>query len=406
RKDGSRFWASGVITAVRDQRGKLIGFSKITRDLSDRRRAEEEVRKLASLVGHSSDFIGIASVEGDVQFLNPSGQALVGLDGDTEVRTTRIPDYIFHQDMDRFRNQVWPSIMRDGEWEGEMRFRHFKTGAAIPMLQKAFCIKESGTDRPLALATISRDITERKRAEDELRLAQAEVAHASRVMTMGELTASIAHEINQPLAAIVNNANACGRLLDLQPPDLEEVRQAVADIAQAGTRAAEVITRIRALLKKKTTARDRVDINEIILEVLALVTGELEKNHISTQTDLLPNLTPVLGDRIQLQQVILNLIVNGIEAMSAVADGSRRLLVRSQTHESGNVLVAVQDTGAGLDPKSAPHIFDAFFTTKTAGMGMGLPICRSIVEAHGGRLSLTPNQSEGATFEFTLPACA
>jgi PAS domain S-box-containing protein len=406
RKDGSRFWANELITAVRDQQGKLLGFSKITRDLSDRRRAEEELRKLASLIEHSSDFIGIASLEGDVLFLNPSGQALVGLNGDEAVRATKVAGYIFPHDHERFVHQVWPAILQQGEWEGEMRFRHFKTGAAIPMLQKIFSIKEADTDRPLALATISRDITERKRAEEDLRLAQAEVAHASRVMTMGELTASIAHEINQPLAAIVNNANVCGRLLACQPPDLEEVRLAIADIAHSGTRAAEVIARIRDLLRKKTTAMDRVDINEIIREVLALVAGELEKNRIATVTDLLPNLTLVLGDRIQLQQVILNLIMNGIEAMTSLTDRPRRLLIRSQVHESGKVLVAVHDTGAGLNPENASHIFDTFFTTKASGMGMGLPICRSIVEAHGGHLALAPNQSEGATFQFTLPACA
>jgi PAS domain S-box-containing protein len=406
RKDGSPFWANVLITAVRDPGGKLIGFSKITRDLSDRRRVEEELRKLASLIAHSSDFIGISSLDGDALFLNPAGQFLVGLEGDEAVHATKVADYIFEEDQQKFLREVWPAILRCEEWEGEMRFRHFKTGAAIPMLQKIFCIKEPDSDRPLALATISRDITERKHAEDELRLAQTELAHVARVMTMGELTASIAHEINQPLSAIVNNANACGRLLTRQPPDLEEVRLAIADIAQSGTRAAEVITHVRALLKKTTTARDRVDINEIILEVLALAGGELEKNHISTRTDLLPDLTPVLADRVQLQQVVLNLVMNGIEAMTSVTGRTRQILIRSQMHESGNVLVAVQDTGAGLDPSNASHIFDAFFTTKPAGMGMGLSICRSIVEAHGGRLSLAPNKSEGATFEFTLPACA
>jgi PAS domain S-box-containing protein len=406
RKDGSRFWANAVITAVRDESGKLIGFSKITRDLSDRRRAEEELRKLASLIEHSSDFIGMASVEGNAMFVNPAGQALVGLDGDEAVSATKMTDYVFEEDREKFRREVWPAMMQYGEWEGEVRFRHFKTGAAIPMLQKAFCIREADSDRPLALATISRDITERKRAEEEVRLAQAEVAHVARVMTMGELTASIAHEINQPLAAIVNNANACVRLLASQPPDLEEVRLAVTDTVESATRVAEVISRVRALLRKTTTARDRVDINEIIMEAMALVAGELEKNRISPQVDLLPDITPVLADRIQLQQVVLNLIMNGIEAMTSVTGRPRRLLIRSQMHESGNVLVVVHDTGAGLDPTNASHIFDSFFTTKPAGMGMGLPICRSIVEAHGGRLALAPSESEGATFEFILPACA
>jgi C4-dicarboxylate-specific signal transduction histidine kinase len=274
------------------------------------------------------------------------------------------------------------------------------------MHQQAFCIKEANSGRPLAVATISRDITDRKRAQEELRLAQAELEHVSRVTTMGELTASIAHEINQPLAAIVNNANACARLLASNPPDLEEVKLAVAEIAQAGTRAGEVLTRIRILLKKRLPAKDRVDINEVIQDVLALLPGELEKHRVSVRTELLPNLTPVLGDRVQLQQVVLNLVMNGIEAMISATSRPRLLLIRSQMHQSGNVLVAVQDTGAGLDPKNAPHVFDAFFTTKVSGMGMGLPICRSIVEAHGGHLSLAPDVREGATFQFTLPACA
>ena len=406
RKGGSRFWANVVITALRDRTGNLIGFSKIIRDLSDRRRSEQEQRKLASLIEHSRDFIGIASLEGDAQFLNAAGQALVGVEGDDAVRASHMREYIFAEDQEKFAQVIWPAMLRQGHWEGEMRLRHFKTGAAIPILYTIFCIKETDTNRPLALATISRDITDRKRAEEDLRQAQAELAHVSRVMTMGALTASIAHEINQPLAAIVNNANACRRLLTSQPPDMEEVWLAVAEIVQSATRAAEVIARVRNLLNKKTVARDRVDINEVILEVLALLPGELEKNRISTSTDLHPNLAPVSGDRIQLQQVILNLVMNGIEAMISVTDRPRRLLIRSQPHESGNVLVVVQDTGSGLNPSDTAHIFDAFFTTKPAGMGMGLSICRSIVEAHGGHLSLAPNQNEGAAFQFTLPACA
>jgi PAS domain S-box-containing protein len=406
RKDGSRFWANVVVTALRDERGTLIGFSKITRDLSDRKHAEEELQKLASLIEHSSDFIGMSSLEGDAQFVNPAGRALVGLDRDESVGGTKVLDYIFEEDRERFRQQVLPVVLKRGHWEGEVRFRHFQSGAAIPMLQKVFCIAEAGTGQPLTLATISRDITERKRAEEALRQTQIELEHVSRVTTMGELTASIAHEINQPLAAIVNNANACGRMLACQPPDLEEVRQAVADIAQGGTRAAEVIARVRSFLHKKTVTTDRVNINEVIQEVLSLVAGELEKNRISTRLELLLHLSPVPGDRIQLQQVVLNLVMNGIEAMTSVTARPRLLLVRSDTHESGKVAVFVQDSGAGLDPKDASHIFDAFFTTKPAGMGMGLPICRSIVEAHGGRLSVVPSEREGVTFQFTLPACA
>ena len=332
RKDGSRFWANVVITAVRDSSGELIGFSKITRDLSERKRAEEERQELVSLVENSHDFIGIASPEGRVQFVNPSGQALVGLNGNEQVRSTTIFDYVVEDDQTKFRQKALPAVIRDGHWEGEIRFRHFHTGAAIPMLQHIFFIKEPGSGRRLALATISRDITERKLAEETLQATKAEMAHMARLTAMGELTASIAHEINQPLSAIVNNANACRRLLTEDSPDLKEVREAIDDIQEAGTRAGDVISHIRKLVKKAVPEKNEVDVNQLIREVLALVPSDLEKHHVLLQLELAAGLSPVLGDRVQLQQVMLNLIMNGIEAMSGVADRLRTLLVRSQAH--------------------------------------------------------------------------
>jgi PAS domain S-box-containing protein len=258
----------------------------------------------------------------------------------------------------------------------------------------------------IGFSKITRDLTERRLAEEALRMAQANLAHVSRVTTMGELTASIAHEINQPLSAIVTNANACRRLLSLPSPDIEEVRQAVADIAELGTRAGEVISRIRTFLKKAVPIKTQLDINQVIQDVLSLISGELARHDVSVVTELRSGLTPVLGDRIQLQQVILNLIMNGIEAMTSITDRPRVLLIRSQAHESGTKQVTVQDSGAGLDSTTMAHIFDTFYSTKPAGMGMGLAISRSIVEAHGGRLWPSPTGREGATFNFTLPACA
>ncbi|MGZ5951166.1 MAG: PAS domain-containing sensor histidine kinase [Isosphaeraceae bacterium] len=406
RKDGSRFWANVVITAVRDSSGELIGFSKITRDLTERKRAEEERQKLVSLVENSHDFIGIASPEGRAQFVNPSGQALVGLNGNEQVRSTTIFDYVVEDDQTKFRQEALPAVIRDGHWEGEVRFRHFHTGAAIPMLQHIFFIKEPGSGRRLALATISRDITERKLAEETLQATKAEMAHMARLTAMGELTASIAHEINQPLSAIVNNANACRRLLTEDSPNLKEVREAIDDIQEAGTRAGDVISHIRNLVKKAVPEKNEVDVNQLIHEVLALVLSDLEKHHVLLQLELAAGLSPVVGDRVQLQQVMLNLIMNGIEAMSGVADRLRTLLVRSQAHAPGCVLVTVQDAGAGLDPRHAGDIFEPFFTTKPNGLGMGLSISRSIIEAHGGKLWAKPAEDKGATFQFTLPACA
>ena len=243
---------------------------------------------------------------------------------------------------------------------------------------------------------------ERSRAEHALREAQAELAHVTRVMTMGELAASIAHEINQPLAAVVTNANACLRWLTGPIPNLDEARAAVARIARDGNRASDVIGRIRALVKKSATEQAHLDINEVIQEVLGLIQTEIRKNEVVLRRKLAPDLPRILGDRVQLQQVILNLMMNGIEAMSAVTDRSRDLLIRSCRYESDKVLIAVQDSGTGLETESLDHLFTAFFTTKPKGMGMGLAISRSIIEAHGGKLWASPNDGPGATFQFTL----
>src|SRR5215813_2271999 len=245
---------------------------------------------------------------------------------------------------------------------------------------------------------------ERKRAEDALRHARAELAHVTRIATLGEMSASIAHEINQPLAAVVNNASACLRWLAAQ--NLEAARESATRVISDGHRAGEIIGRIRALTKKAPPQKDWLDINEIIREVIALAQSELQRNGVALETRLSEDvhyLPLILADRIQLQQVILNLIMNAIEAMSGAGDGPRELLVRSGTAESQRVLVAVRDSGPGLDPKSLNRLFDAFYTTKPQGLGMGLAISRSIIDAHGGRLWAIANDDRGATFQFTLP---
>jgi PAS domain S-box-containing protein len=247
------------------------------------------------------------------------------------------------------------------------------------------------------------DITERKRAEEALQKAQAELAHVTRVTAMGELTSSIAHEVNQPLAAVVTNANASLRWLAGEPPNLDEARECLRRIIRDGNRASEVIARIRALVKKSAPAKARLDLSEMIQEVLAMTNTEARRHRVAVRTELAAGLPPARGDRVQLQQVILNLVMNGIEAMKAVTDRPRELLIKSRLHESGKVLVTVQDSGIGLDPQSIGRLFDPFFTTKPDGMGMGLSISRSIIEAHGGRLWATPNAGEGATFQFSLP---
>jgi len=248
------------------------------------------------------------------------------------------------------------------------------------------------------------DITERKRGEEErerLRQANADLARVSRVTTMGELTASLAHEVNQPIAAAVTNANSCFHWLAADVPNLDKARAAAMRIVKDATRAAEIISRTRLLFQRGTLHRELVDVNEVIEEMIVLLRGEATRYSISVRTELAADLPPVMGDRVQLQQVMMNLMTNSIDAMKSV-DGTRELAIQSQRAENEQLLVSVSDTGVGLPPEQADQIFNAFFTTKPHGTGMGLRICRSIVESHGGRLWAANNSPRGASFHFAL----
>jgi C4-dicarboxylate-specific signal transduction histidine kinase len=249
-------------------------------------------------------------------------------------------------------------------------------------------------------------ILQRKRAEEKLREAQADHAHAMRVSTLGELTASIAHEVTQPLAAVITNSETCLRWLDRETPDLDAARRAAKRIIKHGKRAAEVIQRVRALSKKADPQKAPLDLNDVVKEVIPLVQRELVSHRVSLRMELASALPLVLGDRVQLQQLVINLMINGIEAMQPVTDRPRELVIRSQQGEANQILVMVEDCGVGIPAKNADQLFKAFFTTKSGGMGMGLSICRSIIEAHEGRLSASGNVGPGATFQFALPACA
>src|SRR5262249_12971263 len=261
-------------------------------------------------------------------------------------------------------------------------------------------VTEQVTGRPLFIGALQ-DVTESKVAEEALNKARSELAPMARVTTLGALTASIAHEVNQPLGAVVNNASACLRWLRAQ--NLEEARQSAARVIADGHRASEIIQRIRQLATKSPPRKDRLDVNGVVGNVEPLVRAELRRHEVALTLDLAPGLPPVIGDRVQLQQVLLNLMMNGIEAMAPVRDRPRELLIQSRPHAEDQVLVAVQDSGVGIDPNDLDQLFSAFFTTKPAGMGIGLSICRSIVDAHGGRLWATPNAGYGATFHFALP---
>jgi C4-dicarboxylate-specific signal transduction histidine kinase len=292
-------------------------------------------------------------------------------------------------------------------WQGVEVTAQRKDGQEFPV---EVSFGELTSDGHKVFTGFIRDISERKQAEDQLRasernlqMTQAELARVSRLTTMGELAASIAHEVNQPLTAVINNASACMRLLANNNLDPEVLRRALEGIIADGTRASTVLARIRAFIKKEPAEKSELDINEVIQEVLALAGRELYEHQVLPDHQLKADLPSVLADRVQLQQVLLNLIMNGIEAMAAVADRPRLLGVQSRIDESGDVLVAVSDCGTGFG-LALDRVFHPFFTTKANGMGMGLSISRSLVESHGGRLWAAPNSPHGAVFSFTLPA--
>src|SRR6266508_3515606 len=281
-----------------------------------------------------------------------------------------------------------------------------KNGSRVPVLIGGTAVGEE----PQQGIAFVLDLSERKRAEAQARESerryremQMELAHANRVATMGQLTASIAHEVKQPIAATVSNAQAGLRWLIREPPDLEEVRQALACIAKDGKRAGDVVGRIRDLIQKAPPRKDRFDLNGAIREVIELTRGEAVKNGVSVQTELTDNLPLIDGDRVQLQQVMLNLIINAVEALSGLTEGPRELLISTGKAEMGGVLVTVRDSGPGLAPAGLERLFEAFYTTKSSGLGLGLSICRSIIEAHDGRLWASANVPRGAVFQFTLP---
>ena len=272
--------------------------------------------------------------------------------------------------------------------------------------QLEFMVQERTAELSKTNKELIAEIAQRKRSEEALQAAQAQMARMARVTTMGELTSSIAHEINQPLAAVVTNGDASLRWLGNDPPNLAKTRESITGMIKEANRASEVIKRIRALAKKTPPQKAHLKVNEVIDEAIGLVGGQLARQGVVLRKELVPNLPSVIGDRVQVQQVILNLIANGIEAMEGVTGRPRELSIGAKSTDDGRVLISVSDCGTGIEPESADHLFEAFFTTKQEGMGLGLSISRTIVEGHQGRLWATPNTQGGATFQFTLPVAS
>ncbi len=371
----------------------------ITRLVSSVRKSAETLREQAALLDLSHDTIFVRDVNDVITYWNRGAEELYGWTRNEAVGKVShdLTQTVFPAPL----GEIMTELTRTGRWKGELV--HTRRDGTKVVVASRWSLQRDDQGRPAGTLETNNDITERKRAEEALDQAQAELAHVTRVTTLGELAASIAHEVNQPLAAIVTDANASLNWLAAADPDLDMIRETLAAIVQDGHRAAEVIQRIRQLARKAVPQRARLDINDVIHDLLPLVRTEVVSHQVRLRTDLGSPLPFVLGDRVQLQQVLINLVMNGMEAMASVGDRPRELVIRSRAHEGDQVRVAVEDAGVGIDPDKVDQLFSAFFTTKPGGMGMGLSISRSIIEGHGGRLWATPNPTHGATFHFVLP---
>lgn len=405
RFDGEYRWFLFRGVPLRDEHGNIVKWYGSSTDIEDRKRAEEELRRSeaklveAQRVSQTGSFVwNVSSGEriGSQEFFR-----ILGYDDPRSVTFEMILQRAHPED----RALVELAIGRASRYGKDLDYEHrllMPDGSVKYVHVVAHAVRDQA-DRLEYIGAVV-DVTATKQAEEKLLRAQAELAHVTRVTTLGELTASIAHEVNQPLTAVVANAEAGLRWLDRETPDLDAVRRSVRCVVNDGIRASEVVRRVRTLVNKSDIERAPIDIDHVVTEVIALIQRELISHRISLRTELAPSLPKILGDRVQLQQVIINLVMNGIEAMQSITDRPRVLVIQSAEDETHRVHVSVTDCGVGISAENANRLFDAFFTTKSSGMGMGLSICRSIIEAHGGRLSVSPNEGPGATFQFVLPS--
>ena len=407
--DGKLKYVRSLGHPVLNAQGEFIEFIGTTVDITERKRADETLRRSEAYLSESQRLTHTGSFAGDATtqplywseelyriFGFDPRQGLPGRDQPLErVHPEDLPHFV--QAFDRVISQ---------KVDAEIEYRLLLPDGTLKYAQGiGHPVLNTNGDLVEIIGTVI-DITERKRAEQErakLYQLEADLAHMNRVSVMGELTASIAHEVNQPLSGVVSNASACLRWLAADTPNVEEARETARRIVRDGKRAAEIIARIRALTKRTAKHRETLDLSETIREVLPLVGDEAKKRSVIIHTCFAETVFPVMGDRVQLQQVLLNLVMNGLEAMSTIADRPRELLITSRNADQDYVEVVIQDSGIGLNRDESARIFDAFYTTKPTGMGMGLSISRSILEAHGGRIWATANDGPGTTFHFTLP---
>src|ERR1700739_1811606 len=382
--------------------GDLVQFVGSSTDVTERKRAEQTTRLLAAIVESSHDAIVSKNLNGVITSWNKGAERLFGYTAE-EAGGQNITMIIPPERRDEERTIV-EQLTRGERVDNFETVRMRKDGSLLDVSLTISPMKD-GSGRGVGASKLARDITDRKRAEEALRQAQTDLAQASRVPTIGGVHASLAHEVKQPIAAAVTDANTCVRWITRDEPDLKEAREAAWRIVKDAQLAAEIINRVRLLFKKGTPQRELVEVNEVAREMIVLLGDEASRHSISIRTELAEDLPHVIGNRVQLQQVLMNLIVNGVDAMHDV-DGPRELTIKSQPAQNNELLLSVSDTGVGLPRHQADEIFNAFFTTKTHGTGMGLRISRSIIESHGGRLWAADNSPRGACFCFTLPTKA
>lgn len=406
--DGSVKHVRVVLQNVRPDPGKFEFVGAVT-DITAQQKAKVALEQTLAKVKKSEAYLVEAqrlSHTGSFSWNASSGKIfwsdemfhIYELDQSIELAGETVQQRIHPDDLMRLLDYCHQCVRAGNGWEAE--YRLLMPDGSVKHLREITHAEKNETGELEYFGALM-DVTAPKRAQERLRQAQTNLAHISRVTTMGKLAASIAHEVNQPLAAVVTNANACLRWLERESPNLQEACDAVRRIVRDGNRGSEVIARIRSLLKKEQPTRRRLDINEAIREVVAL--AEPNFQGATLRLDLAGELPPVFGDQVQLQQVLLNLIMNAMDAMKPVKHRPRVLRIYTQTHGEHEVLVAVQDSGLGLNPQQMERLFEAFYTTKPEGLGLGLSIGRSLVEEHGGRLWAKSNEDHGVTFQFTLP---
>ena len=403
--DGTVKYVEGIIHHVISEEGELIELVGTNADVTERKRAEQALReseaKFRAAIDGIAGLVAIMAPSGELEAVN---RPIVEYFGRTveELKNWGTSDAVHPEDLPRALESYKTSLATGTPFHHELRLRRFDgeyrwfENRGVPIRD------ESG--RITRWYCLLVDIDDRIRALERLQQMQSDFAHMNRVSMMGELAASLSHEILHPIATARNNARSGMRFLEMSPPNLDEAREALGCVVRDADRAKDIVGRIRNQIKKAPSRKERFDLNEAINEAIVMVRNTITRNGVSVSARLMDGLAPVQGDRVQLQQVLVNLILNAVEAMSSVEDGTRELSIRTEQSQTDGILVAVQDSGPGVDPVNLERVFEPFYTTKTSGIGMGLSICQTIIHGHGGRLWMSANEPRGAVFQFTLPA--